>query len=590
MLPVISVCREMGLFLRFLGLRYRLWLTIAVATLVPLAHTHLADAAPRPEIGTRALGLGGAFISRADDPTGALWNPAGLANLETGSLVYDLSQGAFSLAYPFDRVGTFGVSLLDLNEADRFFIESTNNPIGTFELGSNQILLSYARSFGKLQVGGNFGYSRVGYVGSQWIPSYDLGFITKVAPQVTLGATLRDITGVSIPDADGNLLQEFDQHFAFGVTWELNRYLQLSSTLDTTLWALRTGFEVGTNEYLFRLGPIFELTDSAAPLHWSSGFSLTIAPAQIFYAYSNQPTRNHRHFVSVGWRFGDAAQVNPSPPMDTDVPPVVQSQTPTDVTQVATNGEPADTGQHTAPPPRIETPRPVKPSPQQSSTDNRTTSTAPTRKTESQRRVEPSPQQPTRNNRKGQPALTRKTETSRLVKPNPQQSSTDNRSTSPSPTREIATRHGVELELLLALVKVESNFHPTIVSPSGAGGLTQLMPSTAGGLGLKVPKYSNPRKPNKNPSVDERFHPRKNLEAGTAYLGKMLKMYDGNHVLAMAAYNAGPRNVKKNVPLRRTTEQHVGKVTSHYWKYKGSSALTKAHLQRLDEILSGSNY
>ena len=563
MLPVISVCGKMGIRLHLLNFRCRLWLTIAVVTLVPLAHTHLADAAPRPEIGTRALGLGGAFISRADDPTGALWNPAGLASLETGSLVYDLSQGAFSLAYPFDRVGTFGVSLLDLNEADRFFIENTNNPIGTFELGNNQILLSYARSFGALQVGGNFGYSRAPYVGSQWIPSYDLGFITKVAPQVILGATLRDIAGVSIPDADGNLLQEFDQHFAFGVTWELNRYLQLSSTLDTTLWSLRTGFEVGTNEYSFRLGPIFELTDSADPLHWSYGLSLTISPAQIFYAYSNQPTRVHRHFVSVGWRFGHAAQVNPPTPMDSDVPPVVQSQTPTDEPQVTTNGEQTDTGQHTAPPPRTEIPRPVKPSTQQSSTDNRSARPAPP---------------------------TRKTETPRPVKQNPQQSSTDNRSARSSITREIATQHDVELELLLAIVKVESNFHPTIVSPSGAGGLTQLMPSTARGLGLKVPKYSTPRNPNKNSSVDERFHPLKNLEAGTAYLGKMLKMYDGNHVLAVAAYNAGPGNIKKNVPLRRTAEQHVGKVTSQYWKYKGSPALTKAHLQRLDEILSGGNY
>ena len=554
MLPVISTCRKMGLFLRLFGFRCRLWLTITVATLALLTYTHIVDAASRPEIGTRALGLGGAFISRADDPTGALWNPAGLASLRTGSLVYDLSQGAFSLAYPFHRVGTFGLSLLDLNEADRFFIESTSNPIGTFEFGSNQLLFSYARQLGEFQIGGNFGYSRAPYVGSQWIPSYDLGFITKVAPYVTLGATLRDIAGVSIPDKDGNLLEEFDQHFALGATWELNRYLQLSSTLETTLWSLRTGFEVGTEAYSFRLGPIFELTNPVDPLHWSYGFSLTISSAQIFYAYSNQPIRNHRHFVSVGWRFGHGTRVN-RPPLVNH--PVVQSQTPTDVSRAATN----DPGEQTAPP----------------------------RRTETQRRVEPSTPHPSTDNRGERTAPTRQTETSRRIAPNTPQPSTDNRSERTSPTRKIATQHGVELELLLAVVKVESNFHPTIVSPSGAGGLTQLMPSTARELGLKVPKYNNPRKPNKDPSVDERFHPRKNLVAGITYLSRLLSMYDENHVLAVAAYNAGSGNVKKNVPLRRSTEQHVGKVTSQYWRYKGNPALTEAHLQRLDELLSGRN-
>ena len=551
MLPVISICRKMGIFLHLLGFRCRLWLTITVAI---LACVHPANAVSRPEIGTRALGLGGAFISRSDDPTGALWNPAGLASLQTGSAVYDLSQGAFSFAYPFDRVGTFGLSLLDLNETDRFFIESTSNPIGTFEFGSNQILLSYARRFGELQIGGNFGYSRAPYVGSQWIPSYDLGLIAKVAPYVTLGATLRDIAGVSIPDEDGNLLEEFDQHFAFGATWELTRYLQLSSTLDTTLWSLRTGFEVGNNEHSFRVGPIFELTDPVDPLHWSCGFSLTLSSAQIFYAYSNQPTRHHRHFVSVGWRFGHGAQVN-QPPL---VNPIVQSQTPIDVPQASTT----DRGKRTALTPRTATQRRGEIDTPQPFTDNQGERTAPPPSIVAQRSGEA----------------------------NTPQSATDNRGKRTSPTRKIATQHRVELELLLAVVKVESNFHPTIVSPSGAGGLTQLMPSTARELGLKVPKYNAPHKPNKDPSVDERFHPRKNLEAGITYLSKMLRMYDGNHVLGVAAYNAGPGNVKKNVPLRRTTEQHVGKVTSQYWQYKGNPALMEAHLQRLDEVLSGQNY
>lgn len=76
----------------------------------------------RPEVGTRGIGLGGAFISSADDATSPLWNPAGLATLQRGNLIYDLSQGAVSLAYPIKPIGTFGVNFLDLNGGDRFLI------------------------------------------------------------------------------------------------------------------------------------------------------------------------------------------------------------------------------------------------------------------------------------------------------------------------------------------------------------------------------------------------------------------------------------------------------------------------------------
>ena len=79
----------------------------------------------RPEVGTRGLGLSGAFISSADDATSPLWNPAGLATLQRGNLIYDLSQGAVSIAYPIKYIGTFGVNFLDLNRSDRFLVEHT---------------------------------------------------------------------------------------------------------------------------------------------------------------------------------------------------------------------------------------------------------------------------------------------------------------------------------------------------------------------------------------------------------------------------------------------------------------------------------
>ena len=107
----------------------------------------------RPAIGTRGIGLSRAFVSSVDDATSPLWNPAGLASLENGNLIYDLSQGAFSAAYPIKYIGTLGINLLDLNASDRFLVNHTSNPIGTFEYGSNQALISYARKIGTLQIG-----------------------------------------------------------------------------------------------------------------------------------------------------------------------------------------------------------------------------------------------------------------------------------------------------------------------------------------------------------------------------------------------------------------------------------------------------
>ena len=60
-----------------------------------------------------------------------------------------------------------------------------------------------------------------------------------------------------------------------------------------------------------------------------------------------------------------------------------------------------------------------------------------------------------------------------------------------SPTERIAKQYGVEVDLLLALVKRESTFNPKAISRNGAVGLLQLMPPTARGLGLKVPSYQN---------------------------------------------------------------------------------------------------
>lgn len=524
---------------RFLPTKYgycNRWRQLCVASVALwlLCWISIASASPRPVIGARALGMSGAFISSPEDSTGALWNPAGLASLEHGSLVYDLSQGAVSVGYPVHYLGTLGFSALDLNGEDRFFHDHPNNPVGTFERGYNQILLSYARSIGsRFQFGGNFGYNRAANPDSQWKPSYDLGAIVKLLPNLILGTRLIDISGVTILDRDGRLLKRFDQTFAVGAAWQPVQPLQFNSVLDTALWQLRVGGEVGAYGLALRLGTAIDLIGRQPEPNWSLGFSVNIQGKHLHYAYLSQPDVAYKHLLAVGLTFGLFGQ--------TALAAVSKKGTSVGKRETAVQRKETLIGAETSGVRKRKTPVKEKAKAQTESFSERNS-----------------------NDRK------------QIIK---------EAKDAKSPTRQIAERYAIEVELLIALVKRESTFNPKAVSRNGAVGLMQLMPPTARALGLKVPSYQNVRKPTPNPSVDERFHPLKNLEAGVKYLHQMFERYGGDRDLALAAYNAGPGNVRKNGKLSRSTEQHVGRVLESYYQYKADAALKNTDLRRLDAIL-----
>jgi soluble lytic murein transglycosylase-like protein len=112
-----------------------------------------------------------------------------------------------------------------------------------------------------------------------------------------------------------------------------------------------------------------------------------------------------------------------------------------------------------------------------------------------------------------------------------------------------AERHGLDPDLVLAVVAVESSFRPEAQSPKGAQGLMQLMPATAAELGVK-----------------NAFDPAENLDGGTRHLGALLTLYGGDLTRALAAYNAGVGAVAKSkgVPPYRETQQYVRKVLKQY--------------------------
>lgn len=115
-----------------------------------------------------------------------------------------------------------------------------------------------------------------------------------------------------------------------------------------------------------------------------------------------------------------------------------------------------------------------------------------------------------------------------------------------------AAAHGVDPYLVNGLIWVESKFRPKAKNKSGARGLMQLMPTTAKALGRAIHRPAKP--------YDAEF----SVHAGTFYLSRQLRRFDGDETLALAAYARGPGKVREWIdagePLPASIEGFVAKV------------------------------
>jgi soluble lytic murein transglycosylase-like protein len=111
-----------------------------------------------------------------------------------------------------------------------------------------------------------------------------------------------------------------------------------------------------------------------------------------------------------------------------------------------------------------------------------------------------------------------------------------------------AEKYGLPPALVRSVMKAESAFQPQAVSPKGAIGLMQLMPSTAKTLGV------------------DPHDPAQNVDAGTRYLRELLEKYSGGLRHALAAYNAGPATIEKygGLPPYPETLNYIRRV-EHDW-------------------------
>ena len=118
-----------------------------------------------------------------------------------------------------------------------------------------------------------------------------------------------------------------------------------------------------------------------------------------------------------------------------------------------------------------------------------------------------------------------------------------------------SARSHVDADFIASVIHAESAGNPKAVSPKGAQGLMQLMPQTAGTLGVR-----------------NSFDPEENVDGGVRYLRDLLVKYNGDAAKALAAYNAGPHRVQQygGVPPYRETHAYVARVINDYNRKKAA--------------------
>lgn len=122
---------------------------------------------------------------------------------------------------------------------------------------------------------------------------------------------------------------------------------------------------------------------------------------------------------------------------------------------------------------------------------------------------------------------------------------------------EAATLYQIPVELVRAVIKVESDFDPRAVSSADARGLMQLIPETASRM-----------------LVGDPFDPRENIFGGTRYLRVLANTFNGDIELTLAGYNAGEGAVMRHrgIPPYPETVDYVQRVLSFYRLYRQASA------------------
>lgn len=157
--------------------------------------------------GARTVGFGGAFVANMDEPTGVLWNPAGLSRLfqnevrlETGQLFEGTAVHGVSFIVPARGFPSFGLTYLSLKSGDFERTNELNEPLGSFSEGDFAFMLSAAKNVSRrVSVGSNLKIVR------QTVEEFDaagygadLGMLVEVTPRLRVGGSVLNLGGPTL--------------------------------------------------------------------------------------------------------------------------------------------------------------------------------------------------------------------------------------------------------------------------------------------------------------------------------------------------------------------------------------------------------
>lgn len=231
------------------GLRSRAGTIAALAVLmsVPQAASRAQDATsglPGDWLArystARSLGLGGAYVAAADEPIGAVWNPATLSLMdqnqvraETARLFESTSINSVAFAIPSSSLPSLGLTVLSLRSGDIERTSDINEPLGTFSEGDMAFLLTASQSLSpRLSIGANLKVVRQALedFGGTGVGA-DVGVVYEVMPDLRLGASLLNLGGPGITLRDTK--ESFGTELRTGASYRfMNGKALLSAELD----------------------------------------------------------------------------------------------------------------------------------------------------------------------------------------------------------------------------------------------------------------------------------------------------------------------------------------------------------------------
>ena len=258
--------------------------------------------------GARTLGLGGAFVAAADDPLGALWNPAGPTQMDQNQVLFETARvfegtttNSIGFAVPGSRLPTIGLSVFSLHSGDFQKTNELNEDLGSFSESEMAFLLNVAHALSpRLALGANLKVAR------QSLEDYsaggvgvDLGGLFDITPSVCVGGSILNLGGPSLSLRDTK--ETYPIELRGGLAAQVFKGRGLLSLQVDALEGPGVRLHAGGQ---YRIHPSIDLRIGYDDSYAAGGFSYRFrGPLQVDYALADRPL-GMTHRLGLSYRFG----------------------------------------------------------------------------------------------------------------------------------------------------------------------------------------------------------------------------------------------------------------------------------------------